>query len=93
MHIFKIEKRRYFNNLDVTQIFDDEIISADRQMAEILNNNFVTVTENQGIADNLNNLQLTEGKSDPVDIAVEKYVNHPSIKAIQSRFQSGSLQT
>ena len=111
--LFRTEKKRYYNNLDVTLITDnrkfwktvkplfsdkiksqskivlvenDEAISDDRQVAEIFNNYFVTVTETLGIAENLDNILSTEGIIDPVDIAIEKYANHPSIKAILTRF-------
>ena len=111
--LFRTEKKRYCNNLDVTLITDnktfwktvkplfsdkiksqskivlvenDEAISDDRQVAEIFNNYFVTVTETLGIAENLGNIRSTEGIIDPVDIAIEKYANHPSIKAILTRF-------
>ena len=54
-------------------------------MAEVFNNFFATVTEPLGIADNLNNVRPTEGITDPVDIAIEKYANHPSIKSSRAR--------
>ena len=102
--LFRTEKKRYYNTLDVNLITDnkqfwksvkplfsdkiktqskivlvenDEIISDDRQVAEIFNNYFVTVTETLGITENLDNIRSTEGIIDPVDIAIEKYANHP----------------
>ena len=59
---------------------NDEAISDDRQVAEIFNNYFVTVTEILGIAENLDNVRSTEGIIDPVEKAMEKYANHPSKK-------------
>ena len=65
---------------------NDDVISDDRQIAEISNNYFVTVTETLGIADNLDNVRSAEGIIDPVEKAIEKYANHPSIKTILTRF-------
>ena len=111
--LFRTEKKRYYNNLDVRLITDnkkfwktvkplfsdkiktqnkivlvenDDVISDDRQIAEIFNNYFVTVTETLGIAENLDNVRSTEGIIDPVEKAIEKYANHPSIKTILTRF-------
>ena len=111
--LFRTEKKRYYNNLDVKLITDnnkfwktvkplfsdkiktqkkivlvenDEVISDDRQVAEIFNNYFVTVSETLGIAENLDNVRSTEGIIDPVEKAIEKYANHPSIKTILTRF-------
>ena len=111
--LFRTEKKRYYNNLDVKLITDnkkfwktvkplfsdkiktqnkivlvenDDVISDDRQIAEIFNNYFVTVTETLGIAENLDNVRSTEGIIDPVEKAIEKYANHPSIKTILTRF-------
>ena len=65
---------------------NDEVISDDCQVAEIFNNYFATVTETLGIAENLDNVLPTEGITDPVDIVIKKYANHPRIKSIRARF-------
>ena len=110
--LFRTEKKRFYNNLDVKLITDnkkfwktvkplfsdqiktqskkvlvenDEVISDDHQVAEVFSNYFVTVTETLGIAENLDNVRSTEGIIDPVNIAIEKYANHPSLKAILTR--------
>ena len=70
----------------IVLVYNDDVISDDRQIAEIFNNYFVTVTETLGIAENLDNDRSTEGIIDPVEKAIEKYANHPSIKTILTRF-------
>ena len=70
----------------IVLVENDEVISDDRQVAEIFNNYFVTVTETLGIAENLDNVRSTEGIIDPVEKAIEKYANHPSIKTVLTRF-------
>ena len=70
----------------IVLVENDEVISDDRQVAEIVNNYFVTATETLGIAENLDKIRSTEGIIDPFDIAIEKYANHPSIKAILTHF-------
>ena len=64
----------------IVLVENDEAISDDLQVAEIFSNYFEIVTEN------LNNVRSTEGIIDPVDKAIEKNANHPSIKAILTRF-------
>ena len=111
--LFRTEKKRYYNNLDMALITDnekfwktvkplfsdkiktqsrlvlvenDEVISDDRQVAEIFINYFVTVAEILALAGNLDNIRSAEGIIDPVDIAIEKYANPSSIKPILTRF-------
>ena len=72
-------------------IEDERIISKDEKVAETLNNYFVTVTESLGLKENSEIITSTEGITDPIDQALIKYSNHPSIKKIRSLVQSDSL--
>ena len=65
---------------------DDNVIVDDRQVAEIFNNYFATVTETLGIREDFLNVRSMEGIIDPNDIAIEKYANHPSIKTITAHY-------
>ena len=75
----------------ITLIEDDRIISKDEEVAETLNNYFVTVTDSLGLTENSEIITSTEGATDPIDQALIKYSNHPSIRKIRSLVQNDSL--
>ena len=66
----------------------EKIISNDVEVAETMNEFFVTVTDSLGINENSNNENATEGISDPVEKAVQKFANHPSILKIKGHYQN-----
>ena len=51
----------------ITLIEDEKIISNDEEVAETLNNYFVTVTDSLGIIENSDIISSTEGASDPIE--------------------------
>ena len=75
---------------EVVLIKDETIVSNDVEGAKTMNEFFVTVTESLGINDNSSYENATEGITDPVDKAVHKVFNHPSILRIQGRYQNSS---
>ena len=72
----------------IVLIEDETIISNDVDVAETMNEFFVTVTDSLGINENSNYENATEGIIDPVDKAVCKFSNHPSILKIKGHFQN-----
>ena len=73
-------------NSKITLIEDEKIISNDEEVAETLNNYFVTVTDSLGITENSDIISSTEGASDLIEKARLKYANHPSIRKIRYYF-------
>ena len=76
------------SNLKITLIENDTIISNDKEIAETLNDYFVSITDSLGLMDKSVVVSSTEGVSDPIDRATIKYSNHPSIRNIHSFAQS-----
>ena len=106
--LFRIEKRNYYNNLDISLVTDnrkfwktvkpffsdksqsqnkivltegERIISNDVEVAEKMNEFFVTVTDSLGINENFNDENATDGITDPVQMAVKRFSNRPSRKS------------
>ena len=69
-------------------IEDETIISNDVEVAENMNEFLVTVTDSLGINENSNYENTTEGITDPVDKAIYKFSNHPSILKIKDHCQN-----
>ena len=63
---------------------NDELVSEDRAVANILNEYFSNVAKSLNIADNNENLLPVDGISDPVTAAIAKYRSHPSVLLIKS---------
>ena len=63
------------------------IISNDVEVAETMNELFVTVTDSLGIKENFNDEHATDGVTDPVEKAVKRFSNHPSILRIRGHYQ------
>ena len=88
------------SNSKITLIENDTIISNDKEVAETLNDYFVSITDSLGLTENYEVISSTEGVSDPIDRAIIKYLNHPSIRKIRNfaqsddsfRFQKVSLE-
>ena len=84
----------------ITLIENDTIISNDKEVAETLNGYFVSITDSLGLTENSEVISSTEGVSDPIDSAIIKYSNHPSIRKIRNfaqnddsfKFQKVSLE-
>ena len=71
-------------NSKITLIEDDKIVSKDKEVAETLNNYFVTITDSLGLTENSDVITNTEDLTDPIDKAITKYSNHPSIRNIRN---------
>ena len=70
---------------------EDNIISEDSEVAEMLNNFFDNAVKDLKINENQYILSNTNGIDNPVDIAVEKYKNHPSILTIKANVSSSNF--
>ena len=66
------------SNNKIVLVEDDEIISDDIEVAEILNRYFVTVTESLGIKENNDNISDTEGLLDPIEKSVQNTLIIPA---------------
>ena len=74
-------------NNKIVLIDDETIIPNDVEVAETMNEFFVTVRDSLGINENSDYENTTEGITDPVDKAVFKFLNHPSILKIKDLCQ------
>ena len=63
----------------ITLIEDENIITSDEELAKTFNHYFVESVRSLGIHENKALLNPTENLTDPVDIAITKFENHPSI--------------
>ena len=68
----------------ITLVSDDEIFSNDLEIAEKFNEFFKNAVNNLNFSSNKDLLVSTTHLSDPVQIAIGKYKNHPSIFTIQN---------
>ena len=68
----------------------ERIISNDVEVAETMNEFFVTVTDSLGIDENFNDENASDGVTDPVQKAVKKFSNHPSILKIKGHYQNAA---
>ena len=55
------------SNSKITLIENDTIISNDKEVAETLNDHFVSITDSLGLTENSEVILSTEGVSDPID--------------------------
>ena len=83
---FFSDKLQTNNKIVLTE--DETIVSNDVEVAETMNEFFVTVTDSLGIDETSNYENTTEGITDPVDKAVYKFSNHPSILKIKDHCQN-----
>ena len=70
----------------MTLLENNEIISIDKSVAEIVNEYFVNITNSLGIEGTGENTVSTHDIDDPVEIAITKYSSHSSIKKITENF-------
>ena len=69
----------------ITLIENEAMISDDQKVAETLSKFFVKAVDKLDIKE-FKNISNIDGLSDPVEIAIKKYENHPSIVAITEKF-------
>ena len=67
----------------ITLVSDDEIFSDDLEIAEKFKEFFKNTVNNLNLSSSEDLLLSTMYLPDPVQIAIEKYKNHPSILTIQ----------
>ena len=70
-------------NSNITLINGDEIVSEDKTVSEKLNNFFNNAVDDLGITES-NFVNYTNGILDPVERAIKKFEDHPSIKTIEN---------
>ena len=73
----------------ITLIEDVNMTTEDLKIAEIFNHYFTNITESLGISEDLS---PTNGINDPVEKAMKKYENHPSIKMIKGRCELNQFE-
>ena len=83
---FFSDKSQSQNKIVLTE--GERIISDDVEVAETMNEFFVTVTDSLGINENFIDENLTDEVTDPVEKAVKKFSNHPSILKIKGHYQN-----
>ena len=74
----------------ITLIENEAIISDDQKVAETLSKFFVKAVDKLDIKE-FKKISNIDGLSDPVEIAIEKYENHPNIVAITEKFNFTAL--
>ena len=72
------------SNSNITLIDNDTIISKDKEVAETMNDYFISITNSLGLTENREVTISTNGLSDPIEKAIMKYSKHPSIRKIRS---------
>ena len=60
------------------------MISNDKEVAEAMNDYFISITDSLGLSENREVTTSTNGLSDPIEKAIMKYSKHPSIRKIRS---------
>ena len=76
----------------VTLIEDRKMITEDAKIAEIFNHYFANITGSLGISEDQSLLSETNGIKDPVEKAIKKYENHPSIKKIKECYELNQFE-
>ena len=76
---------------NITLVKDNKIISNDDEIAEIFNNFFIRTVDKLEIPENKVLLNKTENLSNPVEIALKKFENHPSILNIKENVSVETL--
>ena len=87
--VFSNEER---TTSSITLIEDGNMITEDLKIAEIFNHYFTNITESLGISEDQTLLSPTNGINDPVEKAIKKYENHPSIKMIKERCELNQFE-
>ena len=79
MKPFLSEKCTYASKISL--IHNDNVISDDQELADTFNNFFEHAVDNLGIQEyrNDHNIDINSVLDDPIDYAIAKYKNHPSI--------------
>ena len=68
------------------------MITEDAKIAEIFNHYFANITGSLGISEDQSLLSGTNGIKDPVEKAIKKYENHPSIRKIKECYEMNQFE-
>ena len=74
----------------ISLVKDGEIISDDQEVAEIFNQFFINSVNSLEITKNKLLISNTDNLNDPVEIALKKFEQHPSIIEIKEKVHVGS---
>ena len=75
----------------ITLVKDDEIVSESQAIAELFNKFFANIVTELNLAIDEDLLENVNHISDPVLRAIEKYKNHPSVKAISEKYNKNTF--
>ena len=75
-------------NENITLVENNNIISSEIEIAEKLNAFFSNIVKERNIKVNVDLLCDVSDINDPVERAIQKYKNHPSIQIIKETFDS-----
>ena len=85
---FFSEKSINYSKINLVE--NNEVISDDSKLATCFSNFFKDAVTNLNIQNDETNLSSTSNLSDPLDIAIKKFENHPSITAIRNNVNLSS---
>ena len=90
MNPFLSEKCYYASKISL--VHNDNVISDDQELADIINHFFEDAVDNLGIQEYQcdHNIDINSILDDPIDSAIAKYKNHPSIIMINENVSSES---
>ena len=73
--------RNALMRLKISLVHNDNVISDDQELADTFNNFFEHAVDNLGIQEyqSDHNIDINSISDDPIDYAIAKYKNHPSI--------------
>ena len=86
---FFSEKRKIVNKITLVNE-NENILSNDKVVADEINSFFKNATKNLGITENTYIVDNSNGITDPVNKAIDKFKNHPSILLIQRKVANDS---
>ena len=89
---FFSEKRKTVNKITLVNENED-ILSNDKVVADEINSFFKNATKNLGITENTYIADNSNDFTDPVNKAIDKFKNHPSILLIQSEVANDSTSS
>ena len=75
----------------ITLVKEDEIVSESQAIAELFNKLFANILTELNLAIDEDLLENVNHISDPVLRAIEKYKNHPSVKAISEKYNENTF--
>ena len=83
--------RKCVTKESITLVKDDEIVSESQAIVELFNKFFANIVTQLNLAIDEDLLENVNHISDPVLRAIEKYKNHPSVKAISEKYNKNTF--